>query len=506
MKPVKKLIISVILVVFLVLFTFTSGENTRLTLPVRVFDGKQPVTHLQEQDFQLIINNQQRKILKAVKKTASLDQRPDFLGRNFVLSFHMTEYESQVQEAISYFVTEIINTTDSLILMTPLKIYRINVSANKGKMRTDIEGLVRRDSDEFKKRLNAAEKNLEIQLNRMRRLFRGEISDPGLATSYKIIGTFLSSFPQGFLNFRSLFLFPDMKNYQKVLGFLGSREGERWWIHFQQGDSFGVVAGAQSVAKNIDEYCNLYTLARESFQNNLRQLEKLLRLSESYPAEPLLNVFNSANVRYNTILWVHRKHKGRSSASDIIPILGAVLEQISRDTGGKTINTTDPEQGIKSIHHHQDYYYQLTYGFNGDIEEKKIDVTAVSADMKETNLSYKDVYLEEEMRSLIQYLSKERVQINNFSLSKNKITFSIDGVTLNKSKGDSFGLVKVRIELFSQTGERVYRTENTLRSSKQQITVSIPLPGRHNGKFKLIISACDLIANQLASFEQEVVL
>ena len=506
MKQVKKLFTVVILSVFFAFTRFAAGENIRLTLPVRVFEGKQPVTSLQNQDFKLIINGQQRKVLKTVKKTASLDQRPDFLGRNFVLSFHMTEYGNQVQEAISYFVYEILNTTDSLILVTPLKIYRINVSPNKGKMRTDIEGLVRQDSEEFKRRLNSAEKNLEIQLNRMRRLFRGEIRDPGLATSYKIIGTFLSSFPQGFLSFRSIFLFPDMKNYQKVLGFLGSREGERWWIHFQQGDSFGVAASAQSVAKQIDEYCNLYTLARDSFQNNLRQLEKLLRLSGSFPADRLLNVLNSGNIRYNSILWVHRKHKGRSSASDIIPLIGAVFEQISRDTGGKTINTIDPGQGIKTIHHHQDHYYRLSYDFNGSVEEKKIDVTAVSADMKETNLSYKHVYPEEEIRSLIQYLSKERVQINDFSSNKNKIKFSIDGVTLNKSKGDSFGLVKVRIELFSQTGECVYRTENTLRSSKQQITVSIPLPNQHKGKFKLIIDACDIIANQLASFEQEVVL
>lgn len=297
-----------------------------------------------------------------------------------------------------------------------------------------------------------------------------------------------------------------MKNYQKVLGFLGSREGERWWIHFQQGDSFGVVASARSVAKQIDEYCNLYSLARDSFQNNLRQLEKLLRLSESFPADQLLNVFNSGNIRYNSILWVHRKHMGRSSASDIIPIMWAVFEQISRDTGGKTINTIDPELGIKTIYHHQDHYYQLTYSFNGSVEEKKIDVTAATADMKETNLSYKHVYPEEEMRSLIQYLCKERVQINDFSLNKNKILFSIDEVTLNKNKGDSFGLVKVRIKLFSQSGELVYRTENILRSSKQQITVSIPLPIRHKGKFKLIIDVCDIIVNQLTSFEQLVVL
>jgi hypothetical protein len=68
MKPVKKLMTAVILLVFPILFAFTAEEDTRLTLPVRVYDGKQPVTNLQEKDFLLIINHQQQEILKAEKK------------------------------------------------------------------------------------------------------------------------------------------------------------------------------------------------------------------------------------------------------------------------------------------------------------------------------------------------------------------------------------------------------------------------------------------------------
>ncbi|UCH98201.1 MAG: hypothetical protein JSV88_15510, partial [Candidatus Aminicenantes bacterium] len=199
MKQVKKSIIAFMWLILVGLFVFAAEENIRLTLPVRVFAGKHPVTHLQKQDFKLFINNEQREILEAVNQFTSLGQQPDFLGRNFVLSFHMTDYGNQVQESISYFVTEMLNSADALIIVTPLKIYRLNVSANKEKMITDIEKLLKSDCYEFRKKLNASKKNLEIQMNRMMQLFRGEIRDPGLATSYKIIGTFLSSFPQGFL-------------------------------------------------------------------------------------------------------------------------------------------------------------------------------------------------------------------------------------------------------------------------------------------------------------------
>jgi hypothetical protein len=148
----------------------------------------------------------------------------------------------------------------------------------------------------------------------------------------------------------------------------------------------------------------------------------------------------------------------------------------------------------------------LIYDFNGSIEEKKIDIKTIAADLKNTVISHKSLYSPEEMRSLIQYLSKKKVLIDDFSLSKNKIKFSIEDITLKENKGDSFGLVKVRIELLNPTGESVFRSENTLRSSKQKITVSIPLPHQNRGKFKLIINACDLITNRLASFEQAVLL
>lgn len=82
------------------------------------------------------------------------------------------------------------------------------------------------------------------------------------------------------------------------------------------------------------------------------------------------------------------------------------------------------------------------------------------------------------------------------------VKFSIQAVTFNKEK--KFGLVRVRIELSDNQGNPLYRTGNTLRSSKTTITISVPVPVRYTGSARLCIRGYDLIANRLASWEEQV--
>jgi hypothetical protein len=110
------------------------------------------------------------------------------------------------------------------------------------------------------------------------------------------------------------------------------------------------------------------------------------------------------------------------------------------------------------------------------------------------------------MQALIRYLSAEKIRITGVSLKqtgdRQVVMFSLQSITFNKEK--KFGLVRVRIELYDDQGNPVYRTENTLRSSKPTITISVPVPGKYTGIVKLSISAYDLMANRVASLEKKV--
>jgi hypothetical protein len=504
MKRSKKTIVTVILLVLLAFPAGWAAGTFRLTLPVRVWEGGEPLTGLQKQDFTLRIDDLQQEILQVANRSASLGQPPEFLGRNFILSLHITDFGHQAQEGVSYFITEIVNTADSFILVTPLKIYRFPVTANKEKLTGEIEEVGKRDCDEFKRQLRAVEKNLEIQIHRlMQHLSTGIGTDPGLVDSYKAIGLFFSSFPQELMNFRNHYLFPQVDMYRRSLEFLGNRDGQRWWIHLQQGDCYEVVSKAYQAAKRIEQYCNLNQLAKQSFRTSLQVLEKQLQMADSFPGGQLLDIFWEENIRYNVILWEHHRHSENTPQSDVLAQMEGILHAVSRDSGGKLVHTTGPVEGMKRLRDHRDRYYELTFDLDGRMEEKKIVITTAAAQGKGTTLSYKSHLTAGEIRRLAEENSEERVHIGDFSLAGNTARFSIKSIAWDEK--NTFGLVRVRLELVNPGEEgAVHRTENTLRASRRDIEVSIPLPRQYKGRFQLRITICDLRANRLATMERTI--
>ena len=94
---------------------------------------------------------------------------------------------------------------------------------------------------------------------------------------------------------------------------------------------------------------------------------------------------------------------------------------------------------------------------------------------------------------------EKKVKIHDFSLHKKTIHFGIDSFMRNQEK--QYGMLKVRICLFDLKNTNVYKSENTLRASKDRIAISVPLPLEHQGEFRLLIEVFDLHANISASSE-----
>jgi hypothetical protein len=481
------------------------NDTPRLYLTVRVLEEKPENGKRKKQDFRLTIDGQPQEILEVVDNTASINQPPDFPGRHFILSLHITNYGKDLEQALSFFISDILTPNDSLVLLTPLRAYNISVSPNKGRMITEVRDLVKKDCNSYENKINAVKKNLEIEITRMKRLFQGGVDDRAFITSYKMISMFLNTFPQEFLNFRNQFLFPDLNKYRQVLDFLGTREGQRWWIHFQEVDIYGIIPHIKEVIKKIEAYCSVSPLAERAFTTNLHLLEKLLDPGNSFPGEQAIDVFIGANVRYNCVLWSSRKTETSDAESHTISNLEGIVNDISGNTGGKTVQTMDPEQGLKEIAEHRDHYYHLAYDFDGHIKAKTVQVSLNPEDRR-IKLSYKSHFSEEEMRTLSQYLSSEKIRVTGVSLKqtgeKRTVAFSLQSITFNKEK--KFGLVRVSIELHDDRDNPVFHTENTLRSSRPVIAVSVPIPREYTGSFKLCIRAYDLIAKRLAAFAEQV--
>jgi hypothetical protein len=218
----------------------------------------------------------------------------------------------------------------------------------------------------------------------------------------------------------------------------------------------------------------------------------------SFPTQQLINILSAGGTRFNSIL-VGNQINSAGSGAGVIHQLDGILNHIARDTGGKSVYTVYPEQGMQELVKHKDHFYRLVYRFDGKMEEKTIRVMGNGKNYK---YLYNPATKKDRLQNLVRYLTGKRVTINSVTLKKNILKFSIGSITFHNS--EAFGLVKVRVQLLDNSGASVYRSENTLRSKKHEVTISLPLPPDYKRASKLEIHACDLVSNQLEFYEKQI--
>ncbi len=494
-----------------VLFPITN--ETRLSLPIRVIENPQRPEELNKDNVHLLINGSPRDIAQIIRRERSLSGVPD-LGRQIILSFHNIKGSAPIENMISYFVAEILDPKDTLLLLSPIKAYRIPVVQDKQKMTTDICQILNEDFAVHRKNRISAEKNLEYDLQRLNRIASDEPAEilPGgtrdpeqtlsqitdLATNYKTITQILLNFPHSFTSFKNQYLLPDTIRNQKIKELLGKNWGENWWIHFQHREDAQIIHKARSAASKLNSYIGTHesgTLAR-TIQKSLADFEKELLVSTSFPFVEILDTMLRKNICFNVVHWGSLRSDESDTSFEEISDLEAVLDRIAENSGGKDVVATDPEQGIKEIRNHKDIFYDLNFAFDGEVEEKKIQIFT---DRPSLVLSYKQNFSREEMQEWIAKLTEKKVAICDMAVREKMIHFEIESFREDRDK--HFGLLKVRISLFDMNSRNVFKSEKTLRASKQRVAVSVPLPPEHRGKFLLVIEVFDLLANTSASSE-----
>ena len=133
-------------------------ETTTINIevPVRVFKGETFIDNLTIADFEVYEDGklQSLEAVYLVRKTA-IERREEtkpFLpdtNRHFYLFFEMTEYDPKIRKALEYFVDEVLLPGDELVIVTPMKTYRMKSEmfndAGRAKVFEQLLGILRRD-------------------------------------------------------------------------------------------------------------------------------------------------------------------------------------------------------------------------------------------------------------------------------------------------------------------------------------------------------------------------
>jgi hypothetical protein len=500
----KKIALIVLLFIFIVGLHLVAKDEVLLKLPVRVISKTGPELSLKKKNFSFYINEQRKEIIDLLGQKRSLDQTDE--PRNFVLAFNLTEYGQQISDGITHFVKNVLQNTDNLIVLTPVKMYRIALSNKKTKIIEDIKKIVKKDSLDFKKNKVSSRENL---LREIRKVSRGDsITSGGRSGSTTDLTTntimqFLNDYSREWSNYKSKFLFPDMKQYISLAMLLAKQSGEKWFINFQQREIMPALGEFKKAANSIRTYLTSVTSSEgqataASISSGLLTLEKSMLISEKFPRQIIYNLLMGANLSYNVILF-RSLRQDISTPDDQSPDYEGILREFAKQTGGVDIDTTDLKEGIEAIRKNKDFYYNLIFEFDGNVEDKDIKV---ETSIPGANIYYKDKFFKSEIQNLIDYLKEPKITISDFSINGYQIKFTIADFKIDKVKDQKAGLMAVKIELVDDQHHTVFKTSKTLKSVEKSITISLPLPSTHKGYFQLHIQARDLFSQKSHDLNQ----
>ncbi len=131
-------------------------RTINIEVPVRVFKGDTFVDNLTIADFELYEDGRLQTLdaIYFIKKTIIERQEENKLfvpdvGRCFYLFFEMTEYDPKLRQALKYFIEEVLIPGDELVIVTPMKTYRMKSetfkSAGRDRVFEQLLGILRRD-------------------------------------------------------------------------------------------------------------------------------------------------------------------------------------------------------------------------------------------------------------------------------------------------------------------------------------------------------------------------
>jgi len=485
------------------LLSFLGGQlaasEIRFHLPVRLTSEGRAHQAPKAEDFRLVINGVDKNIQAVKRRQKSLALKPD-LGREFILSFRLPKYGPAVEKELAYFITEVLDTSDSLYLLTPAKLYRLNVSANKGSVQRQIRELLEKDCPIFKDERMSAEAGLRNQLEGL----KGVLDDDSQGVEiYKKTSLFLNVFPDELSRYQNRFLVPDPKRYAQVLDQLGFNEGERWWIDFEQHQDPRLYQKVQGIIKDIDSHISVLSTGHQSLaivmRTNLDRLEKNLSLSEFFPSSQLAEVLAANEVNYNVVFirsdLLEESNFGQALFLNLVSLYG----EVAKAAGGAASNPGTNEQGLSRIVTNIDEYYELAFNWDSPIEDTRIQVLVKG---RSDDLRYAGHLTRAQVGSRVQFLSPEKVKIDDISVSARRLSFVVSA--FERKEETDIGLLKIRVLLLDDGNQSVFREENTLRATKEKVSISLPFPEGLKGTFELSITACDLIANRLTAEDRQV--
>lgn len=517
-KPNDLINLLVLLGMLLILSPLHAQEHEKIVekvivenieVPVRVFQGKQPVGGLKKEDFQLFLNGKRKEIngfyevRKILVDNLSRDSGPSedtqriIPPRLFVVIFNLSSITEDLTSQLDMFFERIIRPNDRLMVLTNRFFISEWEVVNKEEAKRKIKELLDKEMHQLRMEMLAFETNLRASAAALKFQLANSQSNDDI----------LAALREFFFNYRSIL--EDIKDqytripveqYIKIAEYLKSQQADKWVINFYQMGRLPLPDKSGAINRIIEYYLDS---GPTEYKETLKQLYYdvfiKIRMIDTLFINDIAKAFldSGATVHTQLLLPIPRYLSEDFKYEKISTEPTSIMTKLSRLTGGKVLTSNRTEKFIKDITTREDIVYVLTYAPNTGKKRKKPKMT-VKVKNRNYRVTYDNRKRLKSFKDMVERLTQNTkdLEIESLSCNNRMMTFKLKNIQVVQYEGEKFCAVQARIKILDQHSHLVTDFKKAFKGKEiaGEGTIRIKLPSLGKGRYHIVLEVKDLFS------------
>ncbi len=400
-------------IVFLALISFSQEIKEQslvinIEVPVRVYKDNSFVDNLSLNDFEVLENGIPQRIeavylikKRTVERSEEKKRFSPVTQRNFYLFFEITEYDPRLEQAVDYFIHNVVVPTDNLVIVTPMKTYRMKSKTfevmPRNKVVEQLIGILRKDtlvgSSEYKaaiEEISSAAKSLSTLLTPATQgegavdsvlddSSGGELRGLELDEQITLYATLLSKLE----TLRRV----DKQKLMDFADYLKDKEGQKYVFMFYQKEYI------PQIDPRILEQSLSFFQSRPDIVQNLSVLMNLYKRDVPFDVDSVKQAYADSSIAIH-FLFVTTPPQQRygvyyeEHSEDIF----SAFKDMAFATGGFTESSLNPDFLMRKAVEASDNYYLLYYSPRGYVPDGKFQEIKVRVKKEGYQVSHRAGY------------------------------------------------------------------------------------------------------------------
>jgi hypothetical protein len=478
-----------------------------IEVPVRVFQGKQPVGGLTKQDFQLFLNGKRKEIngfyevRKKLADNLSRDSgsspaaQSNIPPRLFVVIFNLSSITRDLTSQLDMLFDRIIRPNDRLMVLTNRFFISEWEVINKEEAKSKIKEVLDKEIHQLKMELPG----FETELRASAATLKSQLAMP----EPNIVG----AFQEFFFSYR--FILEDIKDqylripvdqYIKIAEYLKSQEADKWVINFYQVGRLPLPDKTGEIQRTIDLILdsgpieNKETL-QQLYYDVILKIQTIDTLFINDIAKAFLN--SGATVHTQLLLPLSRYLSEDFRYETISTESASIMTELSRLTGGSFLTSNRTEKFIKDITTREDIHYVLTYAPNTGKKRKKPKLT-VKVKNKNYRVTYDNQQRLKSFDDMVERLTRniKDLEIESLSCNHDLMTFKLKNIQVVQYEEEKFWAVEARIKVLDQRSRLINGFKKVFKGTRiaGEGTIRVKLPSLGKGRYYIVVEVKDLFS------------